>query len=136
MFHSKLFSNGFVMIRDWRGFYTYTVLERWQGWPNFDIQEARILYKLQEELSWVTYYILWEHLEFDRLGRWVLDGTKSSLFSPPLQNRASSFTSLVEIFERLQFSDNQLWESWDLEYDFVSFSSFSLSYSLSTFLLR
>ncbi|KAL2521859.1 Rhamnogalacturonate lyase family protein [Forsythia ovata] len=38
----------FVMLRDSPGFYTYTVLERLKGWPAFDIQEGRIVFKLQE----------------------------------------------------------------------------------------
>ncbi|KAK4417176.1 hypothetical protein Salat_2543200 [Sesamum alatum] len=38
----------FVMLRDSPGFYSYAVLERIKGWPAFDIQEARIVFKLQE----------------------------------------------------------------------------------------
>ncbi|KAL0332828.1 UNVERIFIED_CONTAM: Copia protein [Sesamum calycinum] len=38
----------YVMLRDSPGFYSYAVLERLQGWPAFDIQEARIVFKLQE----------------------------------------------------------------------------------------
>ncbi|EYU30909.1 hypothetical protein ABFS82_08G217700 [Erythranthe guttata] len=38
----------FVMLKDSPGFYTYTVLERLKGWPAFDIQEGRFLFKLQE----------------------------------------------------------------------------------------
>lgn len=36
------------MLRDSPGFYTYTVLERLKGWPAFDIQEARVAFKLRE----------------------------------------------------------------------------------------
>ncbi|KAL0343024.1 UNVERIFIED_CONTAM: hypothetical protein Sangu_1189800, partial [Sesamum angustifolium] len=38
----------YVMLRDSPGFYSYAVLERLEGWPAFDIQEARIVFKLQE----------------------------------------------------------------------------------------
>ncbi|KAI3451278.1 hypothetical protein Pfo_007943 [Paulownia fortunei] len=38
----------FVMLRDSPGFYSYAVLERLKGWPAFDIQEGRIVFKLQE----------------------------------------------------------------------------------------
>ncbi|KAL8476326.1 hypothetical protein ACS0TY_028846 [Phlomoides rotata] len=38
----------YVMIRDSPGFYTYCVLERLKGWPEFLIQEGRIVLKLQE----------------------------------------------------------------------------------------
>ncbi|KAL3838682.1 hypothetical protein ACJIZ3_023273 [Penstemon smallii] len=38
----------FVMVRGSHGFYTYIVLERLKGWPAFDIQEGRIVFKLQE----------------------------------------------------------------------------------------
>ncbi|KAL2498990.1 Rhamnogalacturonate lyase family protein [Abeliophyllum distichum] len=38
----------FVMLSDSPGFYMYTVLERLKGWPAFDIQEGRIVFKLQE----------------------------------------------------------------------------------------
>ncbi|GFQ06125.1 rhamnogalacturonate lyase [Phtheirospermum japonicum] len=36
------------MLRDSPGFYSYAVLERLKGWPAFDIQEGRIVFKLQE----------------------------------------------------------------------------------------
>ncbi|KAL3628094.1 hypothetical protein CASFOL_028196 [Castilleja foliolosa] len=38
----------FVMLKDSPGFYSYAVLERLKGWPAFDIQEGRIVFKLQE----------------------------------------------------------------------------------------
>ncbi|CAA2994721.1 probable rhamnogalacturonate lyase B [Olea europaea subsp. europaea] len=38
----------YIMLRDSPGFYTYTVLERLKGWPAFDIQEARVAFKLRE----------------------------------------------------------------------------------------
>ncbi|KAL3838683.1 hypothetical protein ACJIZ3_023274 [Penstemon smallii] len=38
----------FVMLRGSPGFYTYTVLERLKGWPAFDMEEGRVVFKLQE----------------------------------------------------------------------------------------
>ncbi|KAL6518660.1 hypothetical protein OROGR_019162 [Orobanche gracilis] len=38
----------FVMLRHSPGFYSYVVLERLKGWPAFDIQEGRIVFKLDE----------------------------------------------------------------------------------------
>ncbi|KAL0379042.1 UNVERIFIED_CONTAM: hypothetical protein Sradi_3209700 [Sesamum radiatum] len=38
----------YVMLRDSPGFYSYAVFERLKGWPAFDIQEARIVFKLDE----------------------------------------------------------------------------------------
>ncbi|KAK2996008.1 hypothetical protein RJ640_013898 [Escallonia rubra] len=40
----------FVMLPQSSGFYTYAILERLQGWPDFDVQEARIAFKLQQNI--------------------------------------------------------------------------------------
>ncbi|KAK3016426.1 hypothetical protein RJ639_006193 [Escallonia herrerae] len=40
----------FVMLPQSSGFYTYAILEHLQGWPDFDVQEARIAFKLQENI--------------------------------------------------------------------------------------
>ncbi|KZV49773.1 putative rhamnogalacturonate lyase B-like [Dorcoceras hygrometricum] len=42
------FDKRFVMLRGVPGFYTYTVLEKQKGWPAFDIQIARVVFKLDE----------------------------------------------------------------------------------------
>ncbi|KAL7143859.1 hypothetical protein ABFS83_08G220200 [Erythranthe nasuta] len=36
----------FVMLRDSPGFYSYTVLERLKGWPVFDLENGRMVFKL------------------------------------------------------------------------------------------
>ncbi|KAK3017900.1 hypothetical protein RJ639_005206 [Escallonia herrerae] len=40
----------FVMLPQSSGFYTYAILEHLQGWPDFDVQEARIAFKLQQNI--------------------------------------------------------------------------------------
>ncbi|KAM7515834.1 hypothetical protein LguiA_005417 [Lonicera macranthoides] len=38
----------FIMLRGDTGFYAYTILERLKGWPDFDLQEGRMVFKLQQ----------------------------------------------------------------------------------------
>ncbi|CAN4114795.1 unnamed protein product [Withania somnifera] len=40
----------FIMIRDTPGFYTYSILERLEGWPISYIQNLRIVFKLQQDM--------------------------------------------------------------------------------------
>lgn len=37
------------MLRNYPGFYTYSILERLDGWPEVEIGQIRIVYKLQDE---------------------------------------------------------------------------------------
>lgn len=38
------------MLRGQSGFYSYAIFERLQGWPELNIEEARIAFKLQQEV--------------------------------------------------------------------------------------
>lgn len=38
----------FIMLLGDTGFYAYTILERLKGWPDFDLQEGRMVFKLQQ----------------------------------------------------------------------------------------
>ncbi|XP_055816389.1 probable rhamnogalacturonate lyase B [Solanum dulcamara] len=40
----------FIMLRDTPGFYTYSIVERLEGWPISCIQNLRIVFKLQENM--------------------------------------------------------------------------------------
>ncbi|KAM3201384.1 putative rhamnogalacturonate lyase B [Capsicum annuum] len=40
----------FIMLRDTPGFYTYTIVERLEGWPHSYIQNLRIVFKLQQDV--------------------------------------------------------------------------------------
>ncbi|XP_060185168.1 rhamnogalacturonate lyase B-like [Lycium barbarum] len=40
----------YIMLRDTPGFYTYSILERLEGWPVSYIQNLRIVYKLQQDM--------------------------------------------------------------------------------------
>ncbi|XP_060970355.1 rhamnogalacturonate lyase B-like [Cannabis sativa] len=39
----------YIMLRNYPGFYTYTVLERLEGWPASEIGQVRIVYKLRDD---------------------------------------------------------------------------------------
>lgn len=43
------------MLRNYPGFYTYSVLERLDGWPEVEIGQIRIVYKLQQDKYFTTY---------------------------------------------------------------------------------
>ncbi|MCD7456965.1 hypothetical protein HAX54_033732 [Datura stramonium] len=40
----------FIMLRDTPGFYTYTIVERLEGWPASYIQSLRVVFKLQPDI--------------------------------------------------------------------------------------
>uniref|UniRef100_A0A1S3Y8U3 Rhamnogalacturonan lyase domain-containing protein n=2 Tax=Nicotiana TaxID=4085 RepID=A0A1S3Y8U3_TOBAC len=40
----------YIMLRDAPGFYTYSIVERLEGWPLSYIQNLRIVFKLQEDM--------------------------------------------------------------------------------------
>ncbi|KAI5648050.1 hypothetical protein M9H77_34055 [Catharanthus roseus] len=40
----------FILLRGYPGFYSYAILERLEGWPDFDTYQGRIVFKLQENL--------------------------------------------------------------------------------------
>lgn len=39
----------YIMLRNYPGFYTYSILERLDGWPEVEIGQIRIVYKLQQD---------------------------------------------------------------------------------------
>jgi len=39
----------FVMLRGSSGFYTYSIYEHLDGWPDFDIAETRVAFKLRKD---------------------------------------------------------------------------------------
>ncbi|PON32376.1 Rhamnogalacturonate lyase [Parasponia andersonii] len=39
----------YIMLRNYPGFYTYSILERLNGWPEAEIGQVRIVYKLQQD---------------------------------------------------------------------------------------
>ncbi|THU63923.1 hypothetical protein C4D60_Mb01t20970 [Musa balbisiana] len=40
---------GFVMLRGSSGFYTYAIYEHLQGWPDFNLGETRVVFKLRKD---------------------------------------------------------------------------------------
>lgn len=40
----------FIMMRGASGFYSYSIFEHLQGWPDLDIDEARIAFKLRQDM--------------------------------------------------------------------------------------
>lgn len=39
----------YIMLRNYSGFYTYSILERPNGWPEVEIGQIRVVYKLQQD---------------------------------------------------------------------------------------
>lgn len=37
------------MLRGKPGFYTYAIFEHLKGWPDFDLTEARVVFKLSQD---------------------------------------------------------------------------------------
>lgn len=52
------------MLRNYPGFYTYSVLERLDGWPEVEIGQIRIVYKLQQDKYFTTYKAITQHAHF------------------------------------------------------------------------
>ncbi|KAL3845757.1 hypothetical protein ACJIZ3_003160 [Penstemon smallii] len=42
-------NRGFVMLHGSSGFYTYAIYERLEGWPGFNLDETRIVFKLRKD---------------------------------------------------------------------------------------
>lgn len=40
----------FIMLRGVSGFYSYSIFEHKQGWPDLNVDEARIAFKLNREM--------------------------------------------------------------------------------------
>ncbi|KAK6125862.1 hypothetical protein DH2020_040388 [Rehmannia glutinosa] len=43
-------NRGFIMLRGYSGFYSYVIFERLEGWPDINISQGRIAFKLQHNL--------------------------------------------------------------------------------------
>ncbi|CAK9156018.1 unnamed protein product [Ilex paraguariensis] len=77
----------FVMLRGSPGFYSYTILEHLQGWPDLNIQEARLVFKLQQKkfhfmaMSEERQRIM--PAEADRITGQVLDYPEAVLLTQP-----------------------------------------------------
>ncbi|KHN08232.1 hypothetical protein glysoja_017710, partial [Glycine soja] len=46
---NKETNRGFIMLRGSSGFYPYGIYEHLNGWPDFDISETRITFKLRKD---------------------------------------------------------------------------------------
>ncbi|KAI5648048.1 hypothetical protein M9H77_34053 [Catharanthus roseus] len=97
----------FIMLRGQSGFYSYAIFERLQGWPELNIEEARIAFKLQQEVF--DYMAVSDTIQrmmptsYDRQQGHTLDYKEAVLLTNPTDSRFKG-----EVDDKYQYSkDNK-----------------------------
>uniref|UniRef100_A0A5B6ZQ63 rhamnogalacturonan endolyase n=1 Tax=Davidia involucrata TaxID=16924 RepID=A0A5B6ZQ63_DAVIN len=95
----------FVMLRGHHGFYSYAIFERLQGWPDLNIEQARIAFKLHQKLF--HYMAISDERqrfmpsELDRVAGQVLDYGEAVLLTNPANSDLKG-----EVDDKYQYSSD------------------------------
>ncbi|KAL2521810.1 Rhamnogalacturonate lyase family protein [Forsythia ovata] len=97
----------YIMLRGSSGFYSYGIMEHLEGWPDLNIDEARIAFKLNPDIF--NYMVVSDNIQTtmptsnDRIGGRVLDYKEAVLLTNP-----SNATLKGEVDDKYQYSyDNK-----------------------------